>query len=75
MSQVSFFDILIIGDLAVRGNFVFCLIIVVVFIGLGRAYTLWWGGGGGWWGRAWETICLEEVDPSRHHLKILIWRF
>ena len=47
MSQVSFFDILIIGDLAVRGNFVFCLIIVVVFIGLGRAYTLWWGGGGG----------------------------
>ena len=46
MSQVSFFDILIIGDLAVRGNFVFCLIIVVVFIGLGRAYTLWWGGGG-----------------------------
>ena len=27
------------GDLAVRGNFVFCLI-VVIFIGLGRAYRL-----------------------------------
>ena len=31
------------GDLAVGGNFVFCLIIVVIFIGLGRAHKL--GGG------------------------------
>ena len=27
-------------DLALGGNFVFCLIIVVIFIGLGRAYRL-----------------------------------
>ena len=27
-------------DLAVGGNFLFCLIIVVIFIGLGRAYRL-----------------------------------
>ena len=27
-------------DLAVEGNFVFCLIIVVIFIGLRRAYML-----------------------------------
>ena len=31
------------GDLAVGGNFVFCLIIVVIFMGLGRANRL--GGG------------------------------
>ena len=35
------------GDLAVGGNFVFCLIIVVTFIGLGRAYRLGRRGGGG----------------------------
>ena len=33
------------GDLAVGENFVFRFIIVVIFIGLGRAYRL--GGGGG----------------------------
>ena len=32
------------GDIAVGGNFVFFLIIVVIFIGLGRAYRLgYWG--------------------------------
>ena len=33
------------GDLAVGGNFVFCIIIVAIFIGLGKAYWLGWGGG------------------------------
>ena len=33
-------DQVCLGDLAVGGNFVFCLIIVVIFIGLGRAYRL-----------------------------------
>ena len=37
------------GDLAVGGNFVFCLIIVVTFIGLGRAYRLGRRGGEGGW--------------------------
>ena len=32
------------GDLALGGNFVFCLIIVAIFIGLGRAYISWLGG-------------------------------
>ena len=33
-------DQVCLGDLVVGGNFVFCLIIVVIFTGLGRAYTL-----------------------------------
>ena len=33
-------DEVCLGDLAVEGNFVFFLIIVVIFIGLGRAYRL-----------------------------------
>ena len=33
-------DQVCLGDLAVAGNFVFCLIIDVIFIGLGRAYRL-----------------------------------
>ena len=44
------------GELGVGGNFVWCLIIVVIFIGLGGAYKFseilksWFGGGGGWEG-------------------------
>ena len=33
-------DHICLGDLAVGGNFVFSLIIVAIFIGLGRAYRL-----------------------------------
>ena len=70
------------GDLVVRGNFVFCLILVVIFIGLGRAYkggrrrgdfgVIKWGAshkgmGPLLWGKL-------EVDPPRHHVKILIWQ-
>ena len=33
-------------DLAVRGDIVFCLAIVVIFIGLGRKHRLEVGGGG-----------------------------
>ena len=36
-------DQVCLGDLAVGGSFVFCLIIAVIFIGLVRAYSLWRG--------------------------------
>ena len=56
----------------------FCLITVVKFIGLGRAYRLEEGGwilklsnGGGKPQSDW-TIFMGEIDPSRHHVKILI---
>ena len=59
------------------GNCVCCLIIVVMFIGLRRAYRL------GVRARFWSyhmadkiqrngTIFMGAVDPSRHHVKILI---
>ena len=64
------------GELAVRRNFVCCLIILVIFMGLGRAYRL----GGGFkviiWGQAtkgWDHF-YGGVDPSRPHVKILIWQ-
>ena len=67
-------------DLAVEGNFVFCLIIVVIFIGLRRAYMLRVEGwiftlsnGGGKPQRD-GTIFMGEVEPSSHHIKILIWQ-
>ena len=67
------------GDVTVGGNFVFCLIVVVIFIGLGRAYRLGEGEGVGFWtyqlgGKPhWdETIFMGQVDPLRHHVKILI---
>ena len=55
----------------------FCLIIVVILIGLGRAYRLGdfevikWG-----WAKPQRdaTIFMGEVDPLRHHKKILIWQ-
>ena len=73
------------GNLAV----VCCLIIVVIFIGLGnllgRVYRLEMGGGVGrgleilklsYLGKATKdgTIFMGKVDPSRHHVNILIWQ-
>ena len=65
------------GDLAVGGNSVCRLIIFVIFIALGRAYRLGgdfeiiiWGGEP----RRDGTIFMGEVDPSRRHVKILIWQ-
>ena len=58
----------------------FCLIIVVIFIGLGRAHKLGGGrtlklsNGGGEQATKDETILMGKVDPSRHHIKILIWQ-
>ena len=66
------------GDLAVRGDFVFCLIIVVIFIGLGRAYRFWGGRGVEVikWGKAQRdgTIFMGQVDHFRRHVKNLIWQ-
>ena len=61
---------------AVGGNFVFCLMIVVIFIGLGRAYKL---GVGDcevikWEARQKGEVFYGKVDPSRHHVKILVWQ-
>ena len=73
------------GELGVGGNFVWCLIIVVIFIGLGGAYKFseilksWFGGGGGGGGgrganhEGTETFFMGGLDPTRHHIKILIW--
>ena len=61
----------------VGGSFVFCLIIVVILIGLGRAYrsrdfkVMKWGGAKP---QRDATIFMGEVDPLRHHQKILIWQ-
>ena len=57
--------------------FVCFLIIVVISIGLGRAYRF-----GGRFGshhmrdkpQRDGPIFMVEVDPSRHHVKILIWQ-
>ena len=58
------------GDLAVEGNFVFCLIIVDIFIGLGRAYRLGGEyfevikrGEGGDKPQMDGTIFMREFDP------------
>ena len=81
-------DQVFLGNLAVGGNFVCCLIIVVIFIGLGnvlgKVYRLEMGGAGGgveilklsYWGKATKdgTIFMGKVDPSRHHVNILIWQ-
>ena len=51
--------------------------IIVIFIGIGRAYRL----GEYFKVIIWEgkpkrdgTIFMGEVDPSKHHVKILIWQ-
>ena len=58
------------GFIVVGGDFVCCLIIVVIFIGLGGDFEVTI------WGDELErhrTIFMGKVDPSRHHVKILIW--
>ena len=75
-------DQVFLGDLAVRENSVCCLIVFVIFIELGRAYRL--GGVEGGilklsYGRGSKpkmdgNNLMGEVDPSRHHAKILIWQ-
>ena len=66
-------------DLAVMENFACCLKIVVIFIGLGRAHRL--GGGRDFEAIIWggkpqrdKITFMGEVDPSRQHVKILIWQ-
>ena len=50
-------------------NFVFCLIIVAIFIRLERAYRLreWWGGGGGGVGVDFEVIKWGQAMKGRDH--------
>ena len=60
-----------------QGNFVCCLIIVVIFLGLGRTYRL-----GGDFKVVIRVISHKgmgpflwgEFDPLRHNVKILIWQ-
>ena len=60
-------DQVFLGNLAVGGNFVCFLIIVVIFIGLGnvlgRVYRLEMGGGGG----DFEVIILGESHKGWDH--------
>ena len=65
------------GELAVGGNFVCCLIIVVIFMGLGIAYRLRgdfkviiWGASH----KGMGPFLWGGVDLLRHHVKILIWQ-
>ena len=61
-------DQVFLGNLAVGGNFVCCLIIVVIFIGLGnvlgKVYRLEMGGGGG---GDFEVIILGESHKGWDH--------
>ena len=64
-------------ELAEGGNFVYCLIIVVIFMGLGGAYRLGedfkviiWGASQ----KGLGPIFIGGVDPLRHHVKIFIWQ-
>ena len=64
-------------DLPVGGSFLCCLIIVAIFIGIGRADRL--GGDfeviiGGGKPRRDGTIFMGKFNPSRQHAKILIWQ-
>ena len=63
-------DQVFLGNLAVGGNFVCCLIIVVIFIGLGnvlgKVYRLEMGGRGGG-GGDFEVIILGESHKGWDH--------
>ena len=63
------------GELGAAGNFVWCLIIVVIFMGLEGAFRL----GGDFRVIIWGTSCKEMgpflflgggVDPPRDHVNI-----
>ena len=64
-------DQVFLGNLAVGGNFVCCLIIVVIFIGLGnvlgRVYRLEMGVAGGRGGGDFEVIILGESHKGWDH--------
>ena len=69
-------DQVCLGDLAVGGNLVFCIIIVVIFLGLGE-HIGWVGlklSNGGDKPQRDGAIFMGELDPSRHHVKFLIWQ-
>ena len=66
------------GNPALGGKFVFCIIIVVIFIGRERAYRLGgnfevikWGGGKP---QRDGTIHMAKIDLSILHVRILIWQ-
>ena len=65
------------GELVEWGKFVYCLIIVVIFMRLGGTYGLGedfkviiWGASHKWLG----PFFIGGVDPWRHHVKIFIWQ-
>ena len=65
------------GEQAVGGNFVCCLIIVVIFMGLGIAYrfrgdfkVIIWGASH----KGMEPFLWGGVDLLRQHVKVLIWQ-
>ena len=65
------------GQLAEGGNFVYCLIIVVIFMGHGGTYrfgedfkVIIWGASH----KGLGPFFIDGVDPSRHHVKIFIWQ-
>ena len=64
-------DQVFLGNLAVGGNFVCCLIIVVIFIGLGnvlgKVYRLEMGGRGGGGVGDFEFIILGESHKGLDH--------
>ena len=65
------------GELAVGGNFVCCLIIDVIVMGLGRAYRLRGDFKVIIWGASHKVMVpflWGSVDLLRHHVKILIWQ-
>ena len=65
------------GGTSRRGNFVYFLIIVVIFMGLGGTYrfgedfkVIIWGASH----KGLGPFFIGGVDPSRHHVKIFIWQ-
>ena len=62
------------GGLTVRGKLVFCLIIVVILIGLGRVYRLCGvGGGGGGKGEGEVGFWSYEMGESHKGMGPFLW--
>ena len=60
------------GGLTVGGKLVFCLIIVVILIGLGRVYRLRGGGGGGR-GKGEVGFWIYEMGESHKGMGPFLW--
>ena len=63
--------------IGVKGDFVWCLMIVFIFMGLGGVYRLGEGVKVIIWGTRHKGIGSffnGGVNPSRHHVNILIWQ-